>query len=239
MHLRSPLIASFLSLTYQAGVLMYLKLPLTSLITTFVSIFTVVILAENINAEEIIQEQPSSDILPFVKFACETRVLEEEGIPRKIIKNNSKSQLRVPVTVGYISDDQAILIYKWVRNYYPESAETPLEICDRVSATFDTLRQEEILGSISIGATSHGTLAVCAGSACSRPIFNLLPEENPEEVIEDLYFALTTEPEDETILPPSITQPGRGSSGGSNSGRSYVPPFSDFVPGTTGIGGSR
>ncbi|NMF82154.1 COP23 domain-containing protein [Nodosilinea sp. P-1105] len=129
----------------------------------------------------VVFDRSTLQILPFIGFACETRRLGED---RK----------RVPITVGYTSTSQGVVIYKWVRDYYSESAETPLEICSRVSAIFDILRQEDLIETIAIGIDENKIQSVCAGVTCNRPIFNLLPDENPEEVIEDLYLALTRVP---------------------------------------------
>lgn len=192
----------------QEGTLMKLKLSFIwmSIVTLF---FAMPSLADQIKAEhEIVLDQPTLEILPFIRFTCETRLLDEIG-------------RRVPVTVGYTSTAQGILIYKWLRDYYPESAETPLEICNRVSAIFDVLRQEDVIRTISIGTDENSIPSVCAGATCNRPIFNLLPDESPEEVIDDLYLALTTVPVEYREENPSRIQPNE-SINTNNEGRIFI-----------------
>lgn len=150
------------------------------------------------------------EILPFQSFACSIRTLEDgEGNP-----------IRVPATIGTTSEAETV-VYYWVRDYYPETAETSLEICDRVSATFDTLNSEGLLGSISSGITRGGTPAICAGQTCSRPIFTLLPDEDPTLVLADLFLALTTE----STTDDNASAVSRGDNEPTESMRSYSPPL--------------
>jgi len=128
------------------------------------------------------------DTLPFESFYC--------GI--KSVETNDGSTLNVPATMGTFNGTETV-IYYWLRDYYIETAESPLVICDRVSSTLDLLNRQGTLGFIDQGTTSEGEPAICANTSCSRPIFTLLPEEDPEQVLEDLQLALTTEPGDGPI----------------------------------------
>lgn len=101
-----------------------------------------------------------------------------------------RENIRVPATIGETANGREGVIYYWGRNYYAETAETSLAICDRVSTLFDTLSYYGLLSSITSGSTTNGSRAICSNSSCRRPIFILMRGENPAEVLGDLRLAL-------------------------------------------------
>jgi hypothetical protein len=169
-----------------------LSLVLTGLMAPLVSVVgsSSAALADDINT------------LPFERFYC--------GI--KSVETDDGETINVPATVGTFDGTETV-IYYWLRAYYIETAESPLVICDRVSSTLDLINRQGTLGFIAQGTTSEGEPAICANTSCSRPIFTLLPEEDPEQVLEDLQIALTTEP---------------GNNGPVSSSRNYNP-FGDML----------
>lgn len=158
-----------------------------------------------------------SDILSFDRFVCERREITlREG-------ETVVSQDEVPATVGYTSDNEVVIFYGWARDYYVESSETALQICARVSAILHTLNQEGVLNLITAATTPDGKAAICAGVTCSRPIFTLLPDEDPQRALADIQTALSLAPIDST---PSIgivvnVDPDESEEGS----RDYVPPL--------------
>jgi hypothetical protein len=179
-----------------------LSLVLTGLLTPLVSVAGASgpALADDINT------------LPFESFYC--------GI--KSVETDDGATMNVPATVGTFNGTETV-IYYWLRDYYIETAESPLVICDRVSSTLDLINRQGTLGFIAQGTTSEGEPAICANPSCSRPIFTLLPEEDPEQVLEDLQLALTTGPGDGSV---SAT-------------RRYIPPEPSEFPGSRQGAGAR
>lgn len=132
------------------------------------------------------------DETAFDAFYCDIRNYETADGP----------QLTVPATVGATASGREVVIYYWVRDYYTETAETSLAICDRVSTLFDTLNSQGSLSAITQGVTADGSQAICSNSSCSRPIIVLLPEEKPTPVLQDLTLVLTDSDEARSYIPP-------------------------------------
>lgn len=157
------------------------------------------------------REQTSLRILPFENFTCERREVEITVADGDDGSNSRTETRQVPATIGHTLND-TVTIYEWIEDYYFESSETALAICNRVSTLFETLNQEGVLGLISSGKTAEGNNIICAGETCSRPIFTLLPGEDPQRVLDDLKIALTNAEIIRNYVPPERCVVGSGPS---------------------------
>lgn len=96
----------------------------------------------------------------------------------------------------------------WTKDYYPETAEMPVERCMRVSGIFRTYTQLGLLDYITTGEVD-GQQVVCASNNlngdCIRVIFELAPDEDPEQEVRALRQYLNNP---RTILPHQ-RRPGR------------------------------
>jgi hypothetical protein len=176
-------------------------------------------------------EQTSLRILPFENFTCERREVEITVADGDDGSNSRTETRQVLATIGYTPND-TVTIYEWIQDYYFESSETALEICNRVSTLFGTLNQEGVLGLISSGKTAEGNNVICAGETCSRPVFTLLPGEDPQQALDDLKIALTNADITRNYFPP------RGCVVGSGSSQAAIPCIRSPLS-TTRSGGRR
>ncbi len=98
----------------------------------------------------------------------------------------------VPTTVARTSQGTTPII-RWIKEYYPESGEDPITRCVRVSGIFQTYNQQGILNYIKTGEM-NGQRVICAasevGSPCSRLLYRLDPDENPDKEVRELRDTL-------------------------------------------------
>ncbi|MBD2527269.1 COP23 domain-containing protein [Nostoc sp. FACHB-133] len=110
------------------------------------------------------------------------------GIPNTVARIKDTSNNVLPKT-----SEQIISILEWTRNYYPESQESSLNRCVRVSSILQTYNQKGKLNYITSGEMD-GKRVVCAtssqGSPCSRLLFILEPSENSAQVVADLRLII-------------------------------------------------
>jgi hypothetical protein len=142
------------------------------------------------------------------------------GIPNTVARvtprNVSSSAMSTGSRAGKMPVvEEAITVFRWERKDYPESKESPMERCTRVSTLLQTYKREGKLNYISSGVMD-GRKVICTTSGssgpCSRLIFLLEPEEESEEETQRLLADLRKIIDDPTLV--SSKQAGTGSGGG-------------------------
>ena len=106
------------------------------------------------------------------------------GTPNTVARIKDKTNNGTPET-----SQQIISVLEWTRNFYPESQESSLNRCVRVSTLLQIYKKEDRLNYITSGKMD-GKRVVCVtssqGSPCSRLLFVLEPSENPAQIVDDL-----------------------------------------------------
>lgn len=131
--------------------------------------------------------------------------------PSRSIQQNSNffcgTDNGVPATKALTPSGIYTIIW-WTKDYYPETAAMPIERCMRVSGIFRTYTQLGLLDYITTGEVD-GQEVVCASNNlngdCIRVIFELAPDENPEQEVRALRQYLNNP----RTISPHQRRPGR------------------------------
>ena len=107
-------------------------------------------------------------------------------------------------------------IITWSKPFYPESNEDPLTRCVRVSGIIQTSYKQGGLDYITTGEM-NGKYVICAasrvGSRCSRLLYILDPEENPDMEVNALREVLRRPSDSENIRSRLLAPDDRGAPG--------------------------
>lgn len=114
----------------------------------------------------------------------------------KVINGTPNTVARIKNTTNNAlpgASEQIISILEWTLNYYPESQESSLNRCVRVSSILQKYNKKGRLNYITSGKMD-GKRVVCAtssqGSPCSRLLFMLEPNEDSTQVVADLQLII-------------------------------------------------